>query len=322
MEHLYKEHSATNQTYFSNTNTKSTIKHTLNTLSRILSHFQSFTMGYTEIDNSKNAVQLAWAAEALYRRDRDGSIWRWDYSYPYNKNWTSVTGPDSLDGIIGTKDFLYKYHTDGKLFRFLGHQNEWIQVHDYGHIRSAIASDASYYYILNDGRVAVDGMMHPLQSYADLKKLYDALLAQDKADKSEIASLKSAKSQDEKTIQQLKEAIAAGEKKERDLQDKIVGLEKSLATAQAGEAKLTSELDTEKKKEYDEWKKFEIHDAEDHKALAEAQARAAELQKKVDDVEKDIRDSIIPDLQKTIVGLKNDISGHEALIEILKKHEK
>ncbi|GKU09749.1 unnamed protein product [Fusarium langsethiae] len=278
-------------------------------------------MGYTEIDNSKNAVQLAWANGALYRRDRDGPIWRWEYTYPYNKHWSAVSGPDDLTAIAGTKDFLYKLHTDGKLFRFLGRQNEWIQVHGYGHIRDAIASDDSYYYILGDGRVAVDGMMHPLQSYAQLHKLYQDLQAQEKQDKAEISRLQSAKGQDERTIEQLKATIAQAGRKGQDLQDKVFSLEKELTTSQAAESKLASELDAEKKKEHDDWKKAQDHDAQDHKALEQAHTRNVALQKKIDGLTKEITDTIIPGLQKTIEGLQDEVGGHQALIDVLRKHQ-
>ncbi|KAI5464368.1 hypothetical protein BGZ63DRAFT_377542 [Mariannaea sp. PMI_226] len=278
-------------------------------------------MGCTEIENSKNAVQLAWADGALYRRDRDGSIWRWDYTYPYNRNWSSVSGPDDLTAIAGTKDFLYKLHSDGKLFRFLGHGNEWLQVHDYGHIRDAIASDDSYYYILGDGRVAVDGMMHPLQTYKQLEKLYNDLQAQEKKDKADIARLQSEKAADERTIQQLQAAAAQAQKKERDLTQQIINLQNSLTTAQAGEAKLEADLTEEKKKEHDEWKKAQEHDAEDHKALAEAQKRYADLQKVLDSLNKDILDTIIPGLQQSIDVLQKDIGSQQKLIDVLKKHQ-
>ncbi|KAK7409665.1 hypothetical protein QQX98_008180 [Neonectria punicea] len=278
-------------------------------------------MGYTAIDNSKTAVQLAWANGALYRRDQDGSIWRWDYTYPYNQRWSSVSGPDNLTAIAGTKDFLYKLHTDGKLFRFLGHQNEWLQVHDYGHIRDAIVSDDSYYYILGDGRVAVDGMMHPLQSYAQLEKLYKGLQAQDQQDKTEISRLQNAKAEVERTVQQLKATLAQAEKKEQDLQCKVLGLEKSLTTAQAAEAKLASELDAEKKKEYNAWKKAQEHDAQDHKALEQAHTLNIALEKKLDGLNKDILGTIIPGLLKTIEGLQTGIGEQQALVDVLKKHQ-
>ncbi|KAF7553697.1 hypothetical protein G7Z17_g3431 [Cylindrodendrum hubeiense] len=278
-------------------------------------------MGYTEIENSRNAVQLVWADGALYRRDRDGSIWRWDYTYPYNKTWTSISRPEDLTSIVGTKDFLYKLQTNGKLFRFLRQQNEWVGIHDYGHIQDAIASDDSYYYILADGRVAVDGMMHPLQSYAQLEKLYKNLQSTEQVLRSDISRLESIKKQDENIILQLRSAVDQETKKEKTQQDRILQLERALLNAQAAEAKLTADLDAEKKKEHDEWKKAQEHDAEDHKALEQAHIRNVELQSKIDGLNKEIVGLVIPGLQKTIEGLNTDIGEHQKLIDVLKKQQ-
>ncbi|KAI5456647.1 hypothetical protein BGZ63DRAFT_428764 [Mariannaea sp. PMI_226] len=264
---------------------------------------------YQEIDHNPLTVQLAYGGGQLYQRHSNGQLWKFNGPHA-SPRWTRLSGNDSLLSIAASNKHLYKLRTNGELLRYNESSHGFDLVKRLDQVQSVITSEKSFYYVLGgSGGIATGDIDDPSPSYEELERLYEAAKAQDASDKSEIARLQAVKTADDNIIRQLqsdyegvqaqnatltvelKTARDEAAAKEKQLQDQIAELQKALALAQAAEEKLTHDLDEEKKKEHEEWKRAQEHDAADHKALDEAhraleqsQAHNVELQQKVDEL--------------------------------------
>jgi hypothetical protein len=299
----------------------------------------------TKIDGNPATVQVVCAGGKVYQRHNNGQIWR--YNGPYaSPHWAWVSGNDNLQSIAATAKHLYKLRTNGEILRYNEGSRSFDLIRKVDNIKGLVASEKSFYYVL-DGHPAGIGLQpldDPCESYEELKQLYDASKDREAHDQAQITQLEGVKTANERMIHQLEGDYTAAQgqvstltaqlntlreqsaKKEKDMQAQIASLQKSLATAEVVEKKLTQDLNEEKKKEVEELKKAQEHDAEDHKvidathkALEQAQAQNVELEKHVDQLTRDVdaKRVVIKNLE---AKLAETVRKEELAEAELKKH--
>lgn len=269
----------------------------------------------TSIDHNSKSTQITEVGGILFQRHSNGQIWKYD---PGAARWWWVSANDDLSAIAGSHKHLYKLRKNGDLQRYNDSTRKFEQLKRLDYAKYVFISNGVAYYIVdgNNGEYGIKKWTLPDESYLsyeELDKRYEQSQARVSELEREVIQLKNAKSSDDALVQKLREECEVAGKRnedlaaelknardqaakaETDLRKEIAQLQKDLTTAQAAEKKLAEELDEEKKKEHEEWKKHQEHDAEDHKALGaahkaleECKANGTELEKQVDELKSEV----------------------------------
>ena len=275
----------------------------------------TMSTAYTDIDHNPATVQITYGGEQLYQRHSNGQIWKFNGERA-SPRWSMLSGNDSQAmAIAASPKDLFKLRKNGELLRYNKSSGKFETIKQLRNVKDVIASEKMFYYVLaGDGAsgIAEADVYDPSPSYGELRKLYDELqekMVQVQAENSRLQGIKEADGKIIAQLQsdydgaqaqvailtaQLQQARDDAAKQEKELQGKITKLQKDLLAAEQVEAKLVNDLDEEKKKEHEEWKKFQEHDAQDHrvieqahKDLAAAKEHAVELQKAIDALTKE-----------------------------------